>query len=490
MRRIFHRIFRHLFEHISWRALALPALLLLTYTTPVAADERLPASVLQALKVAGIPIAAVSVVVQEATVRAPRLSVNATAAFKPASVMKLLTTFAALDILGPAYTWKTEAWTQGTLHDGRLAGDLYLKGGGDPKLTFEQFWLLLRNLRARGLREIHGDLVLDRSRFQPDDTQSQFDTHPLRAYNVAPDALLLNFNIVHLQLVPDPARQRILVIAEPLPDRLDVISTIRLDDGACGDWKEALHTNVAERDGRTQLILSGNYASACGEQYWNLSMLPHARYVLGVFRELWQELGGSISGGLREAQVPPDAQLMATMTSPPLAEVVRNINKFSNNVMARQLFLTLAAEATNKSGVTTADSQSALRAWLDRKQFHFPELVLDNGAGLSRHSRISAASLTRLLEAAWDSPLMPEFVASLPLAAIDGTMKKRLGNTPAAGQAHIKTGSLEGVKSIAGYIRDRAGKWQIVVFLVNHSNARNAQAAQDALLQWVYERRS
>ena len=463
-------------------------LLLVQAGAPVWAqyEDHLPAPVARALKAAAIPESAVSVVVQEAGVNVPRVSFNADRPMNPASLMKLLTTYAALEILGPAYTWKTGAWIDGKLEDGKLEGDLYLKGGGDPKLTFERFWLLLRSLRARGLREIHGDLVLDRSLFAADDS-ANFDDQPLRPYNVHPDALLLNFKAIRLEFLPQSGQDRVSVLALPLPDNIDLIDRVRSDNTGCGDWRDGLHAQLARHHGRTRLILSGSYPTSCGEKDWNLSVLSHPQYVFGVFRELWRELGGSLTGGLREAPVPETARLMASSESPPLAEMVRDINKFSNNVMADQLFLTLAAESGHRPA-TDADAETVVRAWLAQKHLSFADLVQENGSGLSRRGRISADNLARLLAMGWKSPLMPEFVASLPLAAIDGTMKKRLKQDAAAGQAHIKTGSLDGVKAIAGYVRDRAGKWQIVVFLVNHANAAAAQRAQDALLEWVYER--
>jgi D-alanyl-D-alanine carboxypeptidase/D-alanyl-D-alanine-endopeptidase (penicillin-binding protein 4) len=148
--------------------------------------------------------------------------------------------------------------------------------------------------------------------------------------------------------------------------------------------------------------------------------------------------------------------------------------------MARQLYLSLGDGST-------AGAANAVRLWLDRKSLRIPELVLDNGSGLSRNERISAHSLAALLNSAWQSPFMPEFVASLPITGLDGTMKKRLRENGAQGQSHIKTGTLDGVKTIAGYARDRKGKWQIVVFLINHPNASAGQGAQDALLKWIQE---
>lgn len=456
--------------------------------------ERLPSTVARALQTAGIPKRDVAVIVQEVTDRAPakpQVRVNPTQAFNPASLMKLLTTYAALELLGPGYTWKTEAWMHGKISDGVLQGDLVLRGSGDPKLTFEQFWLLLRQLRARGLREIRGDLVLDRSRFDNASITAPgmeaFDDQPLRPYNVTPDALLLNFKALRIQLVPNPANQTLALLSEPQLANLDIINLIKPAPHDCGNWKDALHAELSSGNQRMQLILSGNYPLACGEKSWHLGVLPHAQYVEGVFRQLWQELGGSLSGSLREASLPAGAQLLASSVSPPLSEVLRDINKFSNNVMARQLYLTLGSEYPTIAGGTEGGAK-VIRAWLQEKQLNFPEMVLENGAGLSRRERLSADSLARLLLLAWRSPLMPEFLASLSLSAIDGTMKHRLNLQALAGQAHVKTGSLEGVKAIAGYVHDKSGRWHIVVFLVNHANAAASQAAQDALLRWVYDR--
>ena len=448
-------------------------------------EERLPTAVAHALKAARLPGSAVAVVVREVGSPRSRVSMNADVAMNPASLMKLLTTYAALESLGPAYTWKTEAWLSGKLADGRLEGDLYLKGGGDPKLSLDRFWLLLRELRARGLREIRGDLVQDRSLFAPDPDEP-IDAQVLRAYNVAPDALLLNFKATQLRFLPDPDTRSVTVLAEPLAEPLVISSSLKLTGNGCADWRQGLKLEFSAEQAR--LAINGSYPLSCGEQTLNLGLLGHQQYVAGVFRALWKELGGSMTGGSRSAAVPADARFFARSESPGLSEQIRDINKYSNNVMARQLFLSLGAGPAKNAGVTTADGEAALRAWLSSRALDFPELVTDNGAGLSRRDRISAEHLADLLAAAWKSPLMPEFIASLPVTAIDGTMKKRLHDKGVAGQAHIKTGSLEGVKSIAGYVLDKSGRWQIVVFVANHANAAAAAAAQDALLAWVYQR--
>ncbi len=457
----------------------LPLLLLLLsccWLTAHAADGALPPAVQQALKTAGIPAQAVAVVVRPVESEKAAVRHRGEAALNPASLMKLVTTTAALELLGPATTWRTEALAD-ALPDGNgvLAGDLYLRGSGDPKLTYDRLWLLLRELRGRGVRDIRGDLIIDRTAFAPaDHDPAAFDGKLLRPYNVGPDALLFNFATLHLTLVPEANGVRVL--AEPLPAGFEVVSRLQLNDkAACGDWRERLDAQLTP----TRLTLSGSFPRSCGEKRWHLAGLPNALLLHGVFTRLWRELGGDFAGQWKERTAPPNAIALATSESPALGELVRDINKYSNNVMARQLFLKLGAGET-------AQADQAVRSWLAKKGLDFPELVLDNGSGLSRRERISADHLARLLAVTWASPIMPELMASLPIVAIDGTAKKRYNGVSYAGQAHLKTGSLEGVRGIAGYLLDQRGKRHIVVFIVNHPNAAQAQPAFDALLDGLW----
>jgi D-alanyl-D-alanine carboxypeptidase/D-alanyl-D-alanine-endopeptidase (penicillin-binding protein 4) len=330
--------------------------------------------------------------------------------------------------------------------------------------------------------------VLDRSAFaMPAAEPGRFDAQPLRPYNVSPDALLLNFKAVTLQLIPDPLQKAVSIGMEPAPANLDLINKLTLGNGNdCGNWKERLRADSFSHGSTTRLVLTGAFPAACGEQFWSIAVQEHPQFVFGVFSRLWTELGGSLNGGVRDGLVPADARAVGVLSSPALAEVVRDINKYSNNVMARQLFLTLGMEAGSRPA-SAEDAAAAVRAWLDGRGLSMPDLVLENGSGLSRRERISAEGMGRLLQAVWRSPVMPELIASLPVTATDGTMKKRLKHNDVAGQAHIKTGSLEGVRGIAGFVLDRGGRRWIVVFFVNHANAGGAQPAQDALLQWVYE---
>jgi D-alanyl-D-alanine carboxypeptidase/D-alanyl-D-alanine-endopeptidase (penicillin-binding protein 4) len=516
-------------------------------TRAVAAD--LPEPVSEALKHAHIPLSSVGIVVQETRESAPLISLNAERAMNPASTMKLLTTFAALETLGPAYRWKTEAYLNGKLENGVLQGDLVFKGYGDPKLTVEQFWMWLRELRQRGLREIRGDIVLDHSFFEEVSQDSaEFDNDPTRAYNVGTSALLLNFNAMHLHLIPNDLTT--IALLEPELAGYTLLNRITTSTKLHCGGEDAYKAHL---DGHN-IVLEGSIPATCGEADDYFSLLPHDEYFLAVFRALWQELGGTLQGKLRAGAVPADQIPFSKYISPPLSEVIRDINKFSNNIMARQLFLTLGTAETAKAAVyadaahvslsaigllpgdgkdsrddfsrsqalsetsllaeqeggdtagadlsvplisevpapagvplpvTIARSTAAMQQWLRTQQLQFPELVLENGAGLSRKERISAYHLAEILQRATHSPFSAELEASLPILGMDGTVKKRFKDSEIAGYAHLKTGTLDGVKSMAGYVQAHSGKQWIVVFIVNHSNAALAQPAQDALIEWL-----
>lgn len=464
------------------------ALLFSLAAANTALPAALPVPVTQALSAAGVPESAVGVYVHEIGAERPLISHNAERALNPASAMKLVTTYSALELLGPAYTWNTEFYATGALSDGVLAGDLYLKGYGDPKLTIESFWLILRNLRARGIRDIHGDLVLDRGFFAADDADpARFDDQPLRPYNTGPDAVLVNFKAVTLSFVPDVDGRGIRVISEPSLPSVQIVNQLTATDGPCGDWLARVKFDAQGSSDAARLTIGGAYPRDCGERTRSFSVLGHRAYVGGLFAQLWKESGGTFSGNVRESPVPPAARPVASARSPALSEVVRDINKYSNNVMARQVFLTLGAVGASPPG-TPDKARTVIRQWLAQKGMTMPELAMENGSGLSRTERISARSMGELLLAAFRSAVMPELMASLPVVAADGTMRKRLANADVAGQAHIKTGSLTGVRSIAGYVLDARGRRVVVVFIANHGNAGNAQSAQDALLRWVYRR--
>lgn len=450
----------------------------------VHAAEGLPSVVTDALKRSAIPLNAVGTYVQEVSGQAPWIASNDVAGFNPASTMKLVTTDAALDLLGPTYTWKTQAYMTGTLNGDVLDGDLIIKGSGDPKLVTENFWQFLRKIRATGIREIRGNLILDRSVFEdmPYDA-SVFDGDPLKPYNAGPDALLLNYKVFAFHFQPNPSRNQVDVTIDPPAAPYPVMAP-SLSNGPCGDWQGKLQPSM----GRVSANFTGTFSASCGEKTWYLHpyQMHHSEYFGVVFRQLWTDVGGTFSGNVTNGVVPPAARFVTEWQSTTLPEVIRDINKYSNNVMARQLLLTLAADVL-KVPASPESGGRVVKTWLANKGIDTSQLVIENGSGLSRTERISVGAMGRMLVAAFKSPTMPEFISSLPLVGYDGTMRKRLTKQTVAGSAHIKTGSLNDVRAIAGYVLAASGKRYAVVCIINHTNAVAGQAAHDALLQWIYE---
>ena len=406
-------------------AIALAIALVVTLTSAPNASAALPRPVTRAFLDENIPLSAVSAYVREVGAPQAAFSLQPTKPMNPASTMKLVTTFAGLELLGRDYRWKTEAYADGAIAGGVLEGNLVLKGYGDPKITIEQFQALIAHIRATGLTTIRGDLVLDRSFFATvEHDPAAFDAEPLKPYNVGPDALLVNFKSVRFVFAPGTTGSAAEVRSEPALPGLSIRGAPGLSSGECGDWRSALRASFVSRGDAAEAVFGGKYPADCGERDWYVALFDHPHYVLGMFQRYWADAGGTFAGSVRDGRVRPGAVPLAILESPPLYDVVRDINKLSNNLMARQLFLTLATTAYSPPA-TTAHAASAIDRWLASRKLSFPELVLENGSGLSRRERIAAQSMARLLLAASVSPVASEFVSSLAVAATDGTVRKR-----------------------------------------------------------------
>jgi serine-type D-Ala-D-Ala carboxypeptidase/endopeptidase (penicillin-binding protein 4) len=472
-------------------SLALLLVLMLSLAGPSASasadGEALPRSVHAALKSHKLDPAAVSIFVQAVDGQEPLLAFFDEIPRSPASVVKLLTTYAALDILGPAFQWHTEVWTTGTLRDGRLDGDLVLRGGGDPGLSTERFWTLLREIRARGITEIAGDLVIDDTLFAPaEGSPGDFDQQPYRAYNVLPHAFLVNSNAVEIRLTRYPGGIGTYV-DPPLHDfRLENRVTSR--PGACAGYQRGVAFDLpAGFDGR-HAVLSGAFPGDCADHTLWRAVLPAPQYADALFRELWSQLGGRIEGKLRVEPVPEGATRLLVYRSLPLAEQVRQINKWSNNPMTRHLLLTIGIDHAGAPG-TPEKGREALAAWAERRGLDFPGMFIDNGSGLSRATRVSAGALGRMLLDAWMHPQMAELMSSMPIAALDGTLRSRY-HGEMAGRMYLKTGRLDNVSAIAGFVSSRSGRRHVVVVIVNAPDADKGSGAavQDAVLRWTFDR--
>ena len=470
-----------------FRQLALSALLLPLALSCHAASATLPAKVEQALKANKISNNSLSVMTVPLNGQTGGLQFNADVSVNPASTMKLVTTFAALELLGPNHQWKTEFYADGPLKDGVLHGNLYLKGGGDPKLNMEKLWLLLRDLRINGVRQVQGDLVLDRSFFVAPQLPAFNDDggDANKPFLVKPDSLLVNLKAQ--RFITRAEGGKVSIAMDPPIATVRIDNQVRLLKAAkCPSWPDIRYNAVDQYDGTT-LIVSGQLAEGCSAQTY-LSLLDHPSYAAGAVRGIWQELGGTIFGKDRQGTVPEDARMLVRAFSPDVVEIVRDINQYSNNTMARQLFLSIGAQLRTEADKDDAmAAQRVIRNWLARKGITAPHLVMENGSGLSRAERISAREMALILQAAWRSPYAAEFRSSLPLVAMDGTMRRRLQRTPLVGEAHIKTGTLNNVRAIAGYSRDSNGQDWAVVAILNDPKPWGASSILDQVLLETYK---
>lgn len=469
---------------------ALVALTAALFAPPAPArDSQLPPAVLQVMKRVGIPASGLSIYVRDANTDEVVLQVNDNQPRSPASVIKVLTTYVALETLGPGYTWKTRAYRHGKLSNGVLNGDLYVVGGGDPYLTAEHWWRFVQSLRQRGLAKITGDFVIDRSYFAPaEGNRADFDAQPFRSYNVLPDALMVNFQTSNFTMIAHPDKARPEVTINPHPANLVIRNQLRVGPGRCQGYNRGVTFDMPDPDDPNTIAIRGVLAAACGRYAISRAVMTAPDYAYGTFRTFWTQSGGQLDGTLKLAPLAEQARLFHTFESVPLADVIRLVNKFSNNMMARHLLLTLGLERYG-APATVENGREAVRAWLAERGIEIPGFVLDNGSGLSRIERLTARGLGEVLDAAWHSPFMPELAASLPLAALDGTLRQRFDVPGMQGRLRMKTGRLDHVSGLAGYVHAASGRTFVVVILVNHPGAHtgSGERLQTDIVRWVFD---
>ena len=470
-----------------WRSLCALAL---AAAFSLAQAQRLPPDIASALARAKVPQDAVSLYVARADgVGLPRLSHRANALVNPASVMKLVTTFAALDTLGADYTWKTRFYADGPVKDGVLLGNLYIQGGGDPKLVLERIAADFAALQTRGVQTVRGDIVLDHHIFDPTTRDpAEFDGQALSPYNSAPDGLLVNFKSLIFTFTPEPDSGIARIRSQPPIADVQIDAQVPLSADSCNDWRGALQADFADPN---RVQFGGSYPVKCGERTWPVAYTDPASYARRVLQAMYLGLGGSLTGAVRDGRTPSDAVWLMDAPSQPLGELIADVNKFSNNVMAQQMFLTLGLQSTSSASRpgTFAASRAAVAAWWPQAVgSDVPVRTLENGSGLSRDERTSARALGQLLRAAAAHPQAAVFANSLGIAGVDGTaqrMRDRGLAPESMGNAQLKTGSLRDVASVAGYATGRSGLRYVVVGIVNHPLAPAARAALDALVEWT-----
>lgn len=477
---------------------------------PKAADnigQYLPKSVAVSLEKSQIPKDAISISVIEIQGGRPNKASSKTLVdwrakepMNPASTMKLLTTLTGLDVLGPEYRWRTKLFTDGTIKQGTLRGNIYLQGTGDPKLIPEEFAKMMRAIQNLGIQKIDGNLFFDRSAYAPSVMEhNTIDGESLRAYNVPPDPLLYAFRTLSFQLGKSRTADFIDIEYTPKLSQLKIINQMQLIDRSCDNWRNNLRFSL-DSDGGTDstnqtlsATFSGGFPNTCRGVNYNVVAMDANTFLTQGFAAAWELAGGSWAQAPigKSGDVPLPARLLLQFEGIKLADDVFDINKFSNNVMARQLLLTLALEKMGKPA-TTENGNAVIQSWLKEQGLEFPELIIENGSGLSRTEAISAENLNQVLITARNLSVGDIFYNSLPIAGTDGTMRNRLMShlrkflhLKKKPEARIKTGSLADVRAISGYVMSKSGKLYAVSSFINHPNAWRGLEAHDQLLAWL-----
>jgi len=445
----------------------------------------LPESILNFIQKYNIPEEDISVFVQDVAADAPLLMHEADTPFNPASTMKLLTTWSALQVLGPAWSWDTEVWLRGELRDGVLYGDLLLKGYGDPFLVYESFWQIINDLRIKGLRDIRGDIIIDNSFYEvPEVDPGAFDGQPSRVYNAPPSPIMFNFQATRLLLEANSGQDQVKISAFPEPKEDIIENQINLVNDSCA---RSFTRPYISRQTPGVIQISGKYSADCGQRFIMLLMSSPEEHVFNAFTDFWSKLDGTVGGSWREGRVRDTDERFYVHTSMPLAEQIRLINKWSNNVMTRQLLLSVGAKRYG-APATLEKGRLAVLEVLREQGIPTEGIVIDNGSGLSRDGRVSAEQFGALLQAIWRDPYMPEMLNSLPLLGEDGTMGRRFRHSDMTGRGRFKTGTLRNVSALAGYMLTRSGKRMVVVVLHNgRKSSGYSRTVQNMLLEWVFE---
>lgn len=452
-----------------------------------------PAAVLERLRAAALPADALAFTVLRASDGSVVAAHNRERPMQPASTLKLLTSLVALDTLGPAFRGRSQLLASGELQRGVLHGDLVLRGEADVDLDAQALERMLQAARVQGVREIRGDVLLDRTYFAPartDEGIPPFDATPEFRYNFIPDALSLNMSLVHLEIASDARTAR--VAWSPDLEGVSVAASFELVDRDCDDWEDGWMIPEVATGARGAVVirLRGEFPRDCHAST-DIHVLERNAFAERLFRATWKRLGGTLHGRVREGAAPGGARLLAQHRSRPLSDLLIDIDKHSDNPITRVIYLAIGAASTRGSGLpTAARAELEVRAWLARNAIEGEDLVLENGSGLSRMERIRPAQLAAALRAALQSEWAPEFMASLPVAGVDGGLTTRLRGSVAERRSRLKTGTLRDTSALAGYVKDVRGDRYVLVAMVNDEAAAKdvARPILDALVEWVASR--
>ncbi|MGV3522987.1 MAG: D-alanyl-D-alanine carboxypeptidase/D-alanyl-D-alanine endopeptidase [Candidatus Sericytochromatia bacterium] len=409
------------------------------------------------------------------------LSHNASTALMPASNMKVITSAAALTLLKPEFHFKTSLYTDGYQRGDTVQGNLYIKGYGDPVLNDERLQQLVQELRYNGIRSVSGDLIADDSFFDGERTGRGWkSTYGAAAYSARLSALSLNLNTVEVRVRPTQSGQMAGVTLKPDNTFFEIINKTRTSGG-----RTRLQISRQLVNGRNQIIVSGNVYVRGRTEVETINLDNPTLYVGNVVQTQLHKEGITLQGRLRQGVTPNGSALLASTESPPLRDIVAELNKNSVNLIAENLLKFLGANYEGVPG-TAAKGAKVIQERFLVSQVGLPrnpQMVIADGSGLSPLNRVTAHVLVSVLKHMYDQyDVSVDFVSSLAISGVDGTLKKRMNTPELKRRVRAKTGFINGVSGLSGFVYTKDNEVLVFSFLMNHfRNYHSAVSTQEQL---------
>lgn len=426
----------------------------------------------------------VSVYIKEAGKNRVVAALNIDKEMTPASVIKVYSTYAALLELGYNYRWPTKFYYTGRLKNGILHGNLIIKGFGDPTLKTSDIKPIVSALKAKGIRKIEGNIVIDRHYFTvPKRDSSHFDKNIYSAYNAMPDALMFNQHLSRFSIVSKGGRHKVV---KSIPgESYRVANKLRSVSGSCKGKRSWPGISVNHSGTTPVLVVSGTLSTKCPRRSYTYIVTKPYREFYEAFKRGLEQSGISYHGRMKTSKVPAGAKLLYTHYSATLERIISITAKKSNNLFARHLLLTLGAKIYGEPSNLNKGRRAVVQILNRYRLLDTPRCHIDNGCGLSRVSKITARSMANVLDHAYKS-YGKRWMQTLSIAGTDGTIRRRFRNTSVKNRAWMKTGTLNNAKNIAGYVKSKSGRMYVAIILVNGSGARwKGASLENDIIKWL-----
>jgi len=434
----------------------------------------------------GIKSSHISILIKNIKTNETLVSINPDRSRKPASVMKIFTTYASLLDLGMDFRWPTKVSYDGVYVKGDIQGDLIVKSFGDPTFSSRDIPKMIKRLKALGIHSISGDLIVDRSFFDVSNKiNSGFDKNRYSEYNAMPDALMLDDHLSGIEIVSVNGR---IVAKKTVPDAsYTIVNNLKPSSKACKGNCSWPRVDVSRRESKTVVTLSGPLSTSCRKRVIK-KVLSHPYYAMfNLFKEELEKNDIMFNGKMRLEKSSSTSRLLFTHYSKKnLLQIVSKTCKKSNNLYARHLLLIQGAKNYDAPATVQKGRDAVMKTLREKGGLLSDEkVILDNGSGLSRSSRVTARALSEVLESA-NKRYGSRWRNALSIAGVDGTIKKRFAHAVAKHRAWMKTGTLKDAKNIAGYVKAKSsGKIYSVVILYNGAQKWKGSTLQNQIINWL-----